>query len=244
MSKQYRPRLNSHENQLITDLRNQRNVGVIGDTHEPFCIKGYREFCEETFNKFGCTEIVHIGDEVDNHALSFHEHDPDGHSAGRELDLSLERMADWYKSFHNVKVCIGNHTALHFRQAKAHGIPKRYLRGYNEVLGAPKGWEWGHEFEIDGVQYKHGMGVSGKNGALNMAIQSRRSSVIGHLHTFGGIQYHATKYDMVFGLNVGCGIDVSKYAFEYGRNFVNKPTIGCGVVLDGGRIGLFIPMPL
>ena len=28
----------------------------------------------------------------------------------------------------------------------------------------------------------------------------------------------------------------------YGRAFVRKPTLGCGVVLDGGRTGLFVPM--
>ena len=40
------------------------------------------------------------------------------------------------------------------------------------------------------------------------------------------------------------GIDVDAMAFSYGKNFPKKPTLGCGVVLDGGKTALFIPMDL
>ena len=45
-------------------------------------------------------------------------------------------------------------------------------------------------------------------------------------------------------MNVGCGLDTTSYAASYGKHFPKKPTIGCGVVLDEGRIGIFIPMDL
>ena len=32
---------------------------------------------------------------------------------------------------------------------------------------------------------------------------------------------------------VGCGVDNSSMAYAYGRNFKNKPILGCGVVIDG-----------
>ena len=54
----------------------KKNVLVIGDTHEPFCHPGYKAFCYEVANKFQCSEVVHIGDEVDNHAISYHESKP------------------------------------------------------------------------------------------------------------------------------------------------------------------------
>ena len=38
--------------------------------------------------------------------------------------------------------------------------------------------------------------------------------------------------------------DVDAYAFAYGKQFPKKPTLGCGVVLDGGRTAIFIPMDL
>jgi hypothetical protein len=31
-------------------------------------------------------------------------------------------------------------------------------------------------------------------------------------------------------------------AFEYGKNFPNKPTLGAVVITDNGRIAFFIPM--
>ena len=220
--KEYRPRLTEVENRLITDFRNSKNIGIIGDTHCPFNLKetdehlSYLQFCYETFNRFGCSEIIHIGDEVDNCAISFHQ---------------------------NVKVCVGNHSALPFRQATAAGIPKRFMKTYEEIWNAPKGWKWELQWEVQGVLFEHGTGSSGPNAAKNRAIANRQSTVIGHCHSFGGVNYMASRNDMIFGMNVGCGIDNSAYSFRYGKQFPKKPTIGCGVILDS-RVALFIPMDL
>jgi predicted phosphodiesterase len=218
-------------------------VGVIGDTHEPFCHKDYRNFCYETFNKFKVTRVVHIGDEADNHALSYHEHNPNGMSAESEAERAMGNLEKWYKTFPNVDILVGNHSALPYRQATTAGIPKRFLKTYEEVWHAPKGWKWHDELEIDHVKYVHGIGSSGQNGAINRALRARQSTVIGHIHSFGGVNYHANENDIIFGLNVGCGIDTRAYAFEYGKPFVNKPTLGCGIV-TGGQQGFFIPMSL
>jgi hypothetical protein len=80
-------------------------------------------------------------------------------------------------------------------------------------------------------------------GALNRAKDNRQSTVIGHIHSFGGVMYSASEIDMIFGLNVGCGIDVNAYAVAYAKQFAKRPTLGCGIVIDG-KIGLFIPMDL
>jgi predicted phosphodiesterase len=218
-------------------------VGIIGDTHEPFCHPQYREFCYKTFNQFKVSKIAHSGDEADNHALSFHEHNPNGDSPEAEAERAMKNLEKWYKTFPEVTVMVGNHSALPYRQATAAGIPNRYIRTYEEIWHAPKGWKWVMETEIDHVKYTHGTGCSGQNGAINKAIRSRQSAVIGHIHSFGGVNYHASENDLIFGLNVGCGIDTRAYAFEYGKNFVNKPTLGCGIVIDGFT-AYFIPMNL
>lgn len=241
--KQIRARLSPKEYALISEHRNGKNVGIIGDTHEPFCRKGYREFCYEIFNKFAVGQIVHIGDEVDNHAISYHETNPNGHSAGKEAELAQNNLHEWYKTFDKVNVCIGNHSALIERQAQTTGLPKKFIKTYEEIWEAPKGWKWQLQWEIDNVIYTHGTGSSGQNGAINRARDNRQSTVIGHIHSFGGVLYSASDRDMIFGLNVGCGIDVNAYAMEYGKPFAKRPTIGCGVVIDG-RIGLFVPMDL
>jgi predicted phosphodiesterase len=248
--KQYRPRLTEDENKLLSNFRNGKNVGVIGDTHLPYCIKetkdhvSYLQFCEDTFNRFGCSEIVHIGDECDNAALSMHQSETGMPDVVSEAEQAQKELNEWYRVFPDVKVCVGNHSALPFRQATIVGIPKSFLKTYEEIWNAPKGWKWELQWEIDGVLYEHGTGSSGVNGARNRAIANRQSTVVGHSHSFGGVSYMANRNDLIFGLNVGCGISVSHMAFAYGKHFPLKPTIGCGVVLDSGRTGIFIPMDL
>lgn len=241
--KQIRARLSPKEYALISEHRNGKNIGIIGDTHEPFCRKGYREFCYEVFNQFACGEIVHSGDEVDNHAISYHETNPNGHSASMEAELAQKNLNEWYKMFPKVKVCIGNHSALIERQAQTTGLPRKFIKSYEEIWEAPKGWKWALQWELDNVIFTHGTGSSGQNGAINRARDNRQSTVIGHIHSFGGVAYSASDRDMIFGLNVGCGIDIESYAMEYGKPFAKRPTIGCGVVI-GGTVGLFVPMPL
>ncbi|NDB62078.1 hypothetical protein EB001_27115, partial [bacterium] len=124
------------------------------------------------------------------------------------------------------------------------GLPSRFIKSYEDAWEAPKGWKWALEWEIDGVLYTHGTGSSGQAGAINRARDCRQSTVIGHIHSFGGVLYSSSDKDMIFGMNVGCGIDINAYAMEYSKPFPKRPTLGCGVVLDSGRIAIFVPMPL
>ena len=62
-----------------------RNILVVGDLHEPFCLEGYLDFCLEQYETYNCNQVIFIGDILDNHAFSYHEPDPDGMSAGYEL---------------------------------------------------------------------------------------------------------------------------------------------------------------
>ena len=80
------------------------------------------------FNRFGVSEIVHIGDEVDNSALSYHEKMAEMPNAETEAERAQAAMEKWYATFNNVKVCVGNHSALPFRQATTAGIAKRFMK--------------------------------------------------------------------------------------------------------------------
>lgn len=242
--KQYRPRLSKEEYEILQSHRNNKNVGIIGDTHEPFCHENYRDFCYEVFSRFGVTEIIHIGDEVDNAALSYHESMVEMPNAENEAEQAQRAMEKWYETFTDVKVCVGNHSALPFRKATTAGIPNRFMKTYEEIWNAPPGWKWDLSWELDGVLYEHGTGSSGAGAARSRAISNRQSTVIGHSHSFGGVDYMASRNDIIFGLNVGCGINVDHMAFSYGKNFPKKPTLGCGVVIDEGKTGIFVPMDL
>ena len=148
------------------------NVLVIGDPHEPFTKEGYLEFCRKVQEEYDCGTVIHIGDAVDNHAVSYHEKDPEGMSAGDEFNLAIERMKRWYYTFPNVKVCIGNHDALPFRKAFSAGLPKTWLKTYQELLQSPPTWEWDFVHQVNGVIYQHGTGLSGEMAAINAATYS------------------------------------------------------------------------
>lgn len=236
--------LNYKKTQLQPYLKGDpNNVFIIGDTHEPFCKQGYLEFCREQQERYNCGTVIHIGDLVDNHAVSYHQHDPSGKSPGDEYKLALERCKEWYRVFPNVKICIGNHDALPFRKAFTAGLPKDWLKSYQEILQSPKTWEWDFVHYVNGVIYQHGTGLSGEMASINCARENRQSTVIGHLHTVMNTRFLASYKDLIFGTSVGCGIDHEAYAFAYGKENTRKPVLACAVVLNG-KLPINIPMEI
>lgn len=213
---------------------------TIGDLHLPFTHPMYLRFCQDIAEAWRIDRIHFVGDIADQHALSFWEHDPNGMSAGDEAARTEAGIADWHKTFDRATVCIGNHDERHYRVARKNGLPDRYLRSYADVWKTP-GWNWQFEHTLDGVLCEHGTGTSGKDAAINLAIQKRSSVCIGHIHSFAGVKYHANPYNAIFGLNSGCGIDCKAYAFAYGRAFAIRPVLGCGVIIDGSA-AYFEPM--
>lgn len=218
------------------------NVIVIGDIHEPFCREGYLEHCRTIQQKYNCGTVVFIGDVIDNHYSSYHETDPDGVSAKDELEHAISKIQQWYYTFPNASVCIGNHDAIITRKAFSSGLSNKWIKSYSEVLGTPN-WKFDMSFDIKGVYYYHGTGSSGEKAAFTRAMNIRQPVVQGHLHTVANIQYNASNKDLIWGMQVGCGIDDTKYAFAYAQQGIKKSIISCGVVLNG-RIPIIEPMSL
>lgn len=204
-----------------------KNVLVIGDLHEPFCLDGYLEHCINTYNKYKCNEVVFIGDIIDNHASSYHETDPDGHSAGQELKMAIQRIKQWYSAFPKATVVIGNHDRLIMRKAYSSGLSKLWIKDYPDVLGTP-GWNFIDSIEIDNVLYIHGEGGT----ARSRIRRDLQSIVQGHLHSQAYIDWCVGAKFKIFGMQVGCGVDHKSYAMAYGKEGP-KPAIACGVILNG-----------
>jgi len=222
-----------------------KNTLIISDTHLPFEKEGYLEFCKRIEKRFDCTRVVHIGDLVDNHAISYHEHDPDGWSPAQEMKEVDKQLQKWYKAFPEVYLCRGNHDNLVDRKGKTVGLPSRCFKSFRTMWNLPKGWKDDFSFIFDNVCYQHS-GSGGRYGHINTALNNRMSTVIGHLHSVAGVEYSANEREVIFGMCVGCGLDRHKYAFDYGRQFKNKPILGCGVVSNTkhGINAQFIPMEM
>lgn len=224
-----------------TELCEIGPVGVIGDTHLPFEHPRYLEFVEDTFAMYGVTTIVHIGDFWDNHAMSFHEADPEGQSAADEFKAAEYKAQEWYETFPDVFWMSGNHDNIPKRRIKAAGLTKRILR--KNIYGTPDGWKNSENLILNDVRYSHGIGSAGVMGHLNLSKAKGMSVVMGHCHSFGGVNYRSNERDMFFGMNVGCGLDIDSYAMEYGKDFPQRPTLGCGIVQSSTK-ATFVPMDM
>lgn len=200
---------------------------VIGDLHEPFCLDGYLEFCQEIFNKYDCNRVVFIGDVIDNHYSSYHETDADGMGGGDELNLAISKLSRWYEAFPVADVTIGNHDRIIMRKAQTSSIPSMWIREYKDVLGTPE-WNFVDRVIYDNVQYIHGEGGT----ARTKCRADMMSTVQGHLHTQCYTDWYVGQNFKIFGAQVGCGIDHDSYAMAYAKRG-KKPAVGCAVVIDG-----------
>lgn len=214
------------------------NVLVIGDLHEPFCLDEYLKFCKKIRKQENCGTIVFIGDIIDNHYSSYHEADPDGYSAGEELDRAIDRIHKWYTAFPKATVILGNHDRLVYRKAQSSGVSKRWIRQFDEVLGTP-GWDFVEDITINGVNYNHGEGGTARTRMKN----EMQSQVQGHHHNQFYIEYNVSPVSRIFGMQVGCGVDRKSYAMAYGKHF-KKPVIGCATVSGKNPIPRLHPMDL
>ena len=238
--KNNRFRLKPHEVAALQKMRETetRNVLVIGDLHEPFCLDGYLDWCIDQYYTYNCTEVVFIGDVIDNHYSSYHETSADGMGGLDELELAIKRIARWRNAFPMATVIIGNHDRIIMRKAQTSAIPSKWIKSYKEVLEVPN-WEFVDRLVIDGVQYIHGEGGT----ARTKCRADMMNTVQGHLHTQCYTEHYVGKNFRVSGSQVGCGINHKAYAMAYAK-YGKRPAVGCAVVLNNGTLPINLLMPL
>ena len=237
-----RYRLKPHEIVALQKMRESetRNILVIGDLHEPFCLDGYLDWCIDQYYTYKCTEVVFIGDVIDNHYSSYHEtHGGNDLMTGAdELELAIKRIARWRNAFPKATVILGNHDRLVMRKSQTSAIPSKWIRSYKEVLETPD-WNFVERYELDDVQYIHGEGGT----ARTKCRADMMNTVQGHLHTQAYTEHYVGKKFRIFGTQVGCGINHKSYAMAYAK-YGKRPAVGCAVVLNNGKTPLNLLMPL
>ena len=241
MQRSNRYRLKPNEIEVIQRMRQgSRNVLCIGDLHEPFCLDSYLDFCLEQQQLHNCTDIIFIGDIIDNHFASYHETYGGNElmTGSDELDLAIERIARWYKAFPVATVIIGNHDRMIMRKAQTSAIPNKWIKSYKEVLNVPN-WNFVERYELDGVQYCHGEGGT----ARTKCRADMMNTVQGHLHTQCYTEHYVGKNFRVFGTQTGCGINHESYAMAYAK-YGKKPAIGVAVIKNNGSLPINVLMPL
>ncbi|CAK6597005.1 metallo-phosphoesterase [Klebsiella phage vB_Kpl_K44PH129C1] len=220
------------------------SILVIPDTHAPYEHPDTLEFLAAVAARYRPDTVVHLGDEADKHAMSFHMSDPNLDSAGMELEKARVFMAKLHAMFPVMRLCHSNHGSMHFRKAHSHGIPVQYLRTYREVFfpqGGGERWEWQHTHVLElpngeQVAFKH----QPAGAVLGDAAHERMNLVCGHLHGKMSIEYARNTHEQYWAAQGGCLVDEDSRAFSYGKESKYKPALGCLVILEG--VPQIVPM--
>ena len=211
-----------------------KSVLVISDLHIPYHHKDAFSFLRALKDRYKPDMVVNIGDELDHHAISMHEHNPDLMSAGDELRNARHYVKQLEEIFPRMTIVHSNHSSLVYRRALKYGLPKDYLKSYNEFLGVGKGWQWVDDLTLtlsNGTRcfFTHGMSAD----VLKVAQQYGMNTVQGHYHTKFSIGYYSNPDDLIWGMQVGCLINQKSMAFDYAKNFKSRFIVGCGMIING-----------
>lgn len=210
---------------------------AIGDCHAPFMHQDYPRFLIALHEKYDFDRVVCVGDEVDHHALSFHDSDPDLPSAGPELRAAIAMLKPLYEAFPVMDIAESNHGSMVYRKGKHHGVPRQVLKSYHEQLECPSTWRWHFEIKVELSNGRTCL-VHHSYGANAVAQSQKRamSVIFGHDHTKQGVAHWGNVDQEYFAMHVGCGIDDRSLAFAYNKNTVERPRLGAGLVIEGEPI--------
>jgi len=207
---------------------------VMSDSHFPYGHPDTYKFYEAIAEEYQPDKVIHIGDEVDYHAISFHDSDPNLLSASAELERAIECLQPFYELFPNVTLIDSNHGSLVYRRIRKAGLPEAIVRSYNEILQAPQGWEWVPDLTLrmsDGSPVYFHHGKTSAHGKLSREMGM--STVQGHYHGKFSVDYHGNGLGLYWDMRVGCTIDDESLAFEYNKTTLARPIIGCGIIING-----------
>ena len=236
-----------HDYDAVREIPHDNScILVVPDQHAPYHHPDALDFLVAVAAKYRPTRVINLGDEVDNHALSFHDSDPNLDSAGTELVRAQRFVHQLASIFPYQEVCHSNHGSLVYRRALKSGIPVEYIKSYRDILfpeGGGDGWSWHDVIRTtlpngQVVQFQHQV----VGDFMANASHERCSLVLGHEHGRFEIDHRASKAALYWGMYSGCLIDSKSLAFAYGKLFPKKPIIGCSVIIDSQPI--LIPMLL
>lgn len=218
------------------------SILVIPDQYFPYAHKDIFPFLQAVKKQYKPDLVINLGDELDYHALSFHDSDPDLYSAGHELERAIEAISPMYKMFPKMELLHSNHGSMVFRKALSHGFPRQVFKSYREMITASQTWRWHEDLIIKTPLGRVYFCHAKSSDAMKLSQSMGMSAVQGHLHEKFELKYWGNKLGLFFAMNSGCLIDNDSLAYAYNRLNLKRPVIGCSVIING--IPKLIPMVL
>lgn len=218
----------------VVDKSLNARILVISDLHFPYENPKTFEFLQMLKDKYNPTRVIQLGDECDFHTTSFHDSDPDLYGPAHELIKAQEKIKRLEDMFPVIDLLDSNHGSLVYRKAKHHGIPAHCIKSYNEMLGVGDGWKWHNDLLITlpngkKVYFCHGRSGDGLKLSKNMAC----NVVQGHFHSKFNISYWSNPENLFWSMQAGCLVDNNSLAMAYNKLTLDRPIIGCGVIING-----------
>jgi hypothetical protein len=185
----------------VDGTEDNSRILLISDMHIPYNHPDLLDFLQHLKDKYRPTRVICLGDELDKHALSYHDSDPDLPSAGDELRKSLPIIQKVEEMFPDVDVIDSNHGSLVLRKAKTHGIPKHYIKSYNDVLGVGPGWKWSYDLTITLPNGQKCYIHHGKTSdVIKLSQQMGMNAIQGHYHEGFRIDYWGNPNGLFWGM--------------------------------------------
>lgn len=215
---------------------NTKSILILSDTHFPYAKKEYFSWIKKIRDKIKPTMVVQIGDLIDAHSISQHLHSPELPNIKYELDLARKNIKDLRKIFKcPMPILWGNHDIRIQKLAEKSAIPNSFIKHINDILAINPKWNWTwHDKLVVNLPNKTKVFFTHhfKANALASSKELGMSYVCGHQHTKSSLEFWSSPTYLNFALCVGCSIDPKHEAFKYGKNFIKRPIISVGSIVN------------
>lgn len=203
--------------------------------HFPFHDSRLFKFFRELNNDFKFDRVVDLGDTLDQYNFSRYSKSPSALSLNEEIKQSKECIAELASIFPDQIKIRSNHCERLYSKAVVNGIPREFIKPYNELIGAPEGWKWHDDYILtvdktrEKIYFTHEKGRD----AVSLAKTIGINVVRGHQHNISSIQHIGTPISEIFAAQTGCLISDEGPPFAYNKNNVFRPIKSVVIILDG-----------
>ena len=225
---------------------NTKRLLILSDTHFPYQHPNYFEWIKKIKEKVNPTQIIHIGDLVDFHAISQHLHSTELPNIKFEIKDAIKCIKKLRKIFPTpMPILWGNHDIRIQRLAEKSLIPNSFLKDINDILEIDKKWKWTwHDKLIVDLPNKTKVFFTHhfKSNVISSAKELGMSYVSGHQHTLSQLTLISSPLALNFALCVGCSINPKHEAFKYAKNFIKRPIISVGAIINNQPVIYAMPL--
>ena len=219
---------------------------ILSDTHFPYQHQNYFEWIKKIKDKVNPTQVIHIGDLVDFHSISQHLHSAELPNIKFEIKDAIKCIKKLRKIFPTpMPILWGNHDIRIQRIAEKSLIPNSFLKDINDILEIDKKWKWTwHDKLIVDLPNKTKVFFTHhfKSNVISSAKELGMSYVSGHQHTLSQLTLISNPLALNFAMCVGSSINPKHEAFKYAKNFIKRPIISVGAIINNQPVIYAMPL--